>query len=435
MKAAAVRALIPKMAGSSSRRMQGIIALCRFWFRDIWQDQWDYDRRALLFKHYWSYLRSSPMPTELIPEPNERGALEKEQVAFCAEFRSKIEVVQAQGMYKSGVFLTFRPIGKNLRLLGTALRDNVNRHRMTYIKCGGPPTEERALLLNGHQWSPWLWSRDVHYRTQSEDERRDTGRAWNVFFKYPSTVPMALGNYVQPYTPRLKRECGPFNVNFLERVLEVAVATKYVFSPVDFILQQVNVLKQRIQWPGQDEQVLALHVRRGDAATSDSATKTPQKATRISFPLNAYLDAADVISEKYGINYIFLATESTEEIERAKRLRPQYKFLFLEHDRSIFPDIASSNQFIEDLALDHPERVRALTMSAILDLCLFCECHAFVGAFNSEFSLLAWLLTVGTRGHIVPYTSLSKPMLQRSLDPFQALLNIRNNCPLELYHW
>jgi hypothetical protein len=84
--------------------------------------------------------------------------------------------------------------------------------------------------------------------------------------------------------------------------------------------------------------------------------------------------------------------------------------------RSIFPDIRTSNQFIEDLALDHPERANALAVTAILDLYFFCECHAFVGAFDSEFSVLAWLLTIGARGHLVPYVSLSKAPTQRSLE-------------------
>jgi hypothetical protein len=256
-----------------------------------------------------------------------------------------------------------------------------------------------------------------------------------MFFKYPSTGPSSLGNCPQPYVPRLRAASGPFSVAFLQRVLEIAAATKYVFSPVDSILWQVETLKEELQWPKENERILGVHVRRGDAAARVSDTNTPQKSTRASFPLTAYLDAADLICGKYHIQYIYLASESIDEIEHAKRLRPQYKFLYLEHDRSLFPDIASSNQFIEDLALEHPERICELTMSAILDLYFFTECYAFVGTFNSEFSLLAWLLTVGAQGHIVPYISLSKPSQHRSLNPFDALLNITNNCPLELYHW
>jgi hypothetical protein len=426
--------LIVKVARSGRQRVRRTISLCRFWLHDFWLDHWDHYRRTLLFKHYWSYIRYPPIPTKHIPEPRQRSAAEEEQIAFSAAFRNKIEYVQARATTSNGVYLTFRPIGKNLRLLGTALRDNVSHHRMTFIKPGGPPTEERMLSLEGHQWNPWLWSRSVDYQAK-EDECRDTARAWSVFFKHPSINPTAEGDQVRPHSPRLRLAYGPFNVSYLERVLEIAATTKYVFSPVESMLLQAEVLKQKLQWPGEDEQVLGVHVRRGDAATSDSGMNTPQKANRKSFPLSAYLDAADVICSKYQIRHIYLATESTDDIDRAKQLRPQYKFLFLEHDRSIFPNIASSNQFIEYLALEHPERIRALTMSAILDLYFFCECHAFLGTFNSEFSLLAWLLAIGTRGHVVPYVSLSKPARQRSLDPFQALLNVKNNCLLELYHW
>ena len=126
---------------------------------------------------------------------------------------------------------------------------------------------------------------------------------------------------------------------------------------------------------------------------------------------------------------------SRAEIDRANRLRPGYRFLALDYDRSIFPDISTSNQFIEDFALEHPELARELAVSAILDLAFFCECDAFVGAFNSEFSMLAWLLMIGARERLIPYVSLSKPAAAKSLNPFSALLNLRNNCPLELYHW
>jgi hypothetical protein len=433
-KAKAAAEWVQRGAKFGRKRFKRAISLCRFWLQDIWHDQWDSYRRKLLFKHYWSYIRHSPIPTEHFPEAQLRSAAEAEQIAFSASFRKMIEFVQSGARTSSGIFLTFRPIGKNLRLLSTGLRENVNRQRMTFIKAGGPPTEERFLLKNGRQWNPWLWSRNRDYQVQ-EDKLNDTAKAWNIFFKHPSIMETTGKDLARPQISRLRHADNQLNVSDLKRVLEVAAATKYVFSPVDSILDQAESLKQKMRWPGKNEQVLGIHVRRGDAATSDSDTNTPQKATRTSFPLAAYLDTADAIISKYKIRYIYLATESIEEIERAKRLRPHYNFLFLEHDRSIFPNIASSNQFIEDLAFDYPERIRAFIMSAILDLYFFCECHAFIGTFNSEFSLLAWLLAVGTRGYVVPYVSLSKPARQRSLDPYQALLNIRNNCPLELYHW
>jgi hypothetical protein len=187
-------------------------------------------------------------------------------------------------------------------------------------------------------------------------------------------------------------------------------------------------------WP-ENEPVLGMHVRRGDAASSDKGTNVVATSTRRSFPLAAYLDAADLLCSRYGITHVYLSTESEDDVARAQAQRPQYRFLFVDHDRSMFPDITVSTRFIEYLALDEPRCARALAMSAIIDLFFFRQCHAFVGAFNSEFSVLAWLLTIGGRGSLVPYVSLSEPAAHKSLNPFTALLNIKNNCPLDLYHW
>ena len=200
-------------------------------------------------------------------------------------------------------------------------------------------------------------------------------------------------------------------------------------------MAEVDTLRARLGWPTVGVPALGLHVRRGDAATAQPDGGVPSKATRQSFSLETYLAQADEICSARGISHVFMATESADELARARRLRPQYVFLAVDHDRSVFPDLAVSQQFIEDMAFEHPERIPALVRSAVLDLQCFSHCDAFIGTFNSEFSVLAWLLVVGARGHLVPYFSLSQPLSRRSLDPYEALLNVRNNCPLELYHW
>jgi hypothetical protein len=213
------------------------------------------------------------------------------------------------------------------------------------------------------------------------------------------------------------------------------VATRYVFTPAESVGAELRSLREAAGWPTDSRPILGIHVRRGDAASDDEGDSEPSKSTRKSFPLRTYLEAADRLCGRYGIRDIFLATESAEEIARARDLRPEYRFLWIDYDRSIFPDIKSSGQFIEDLALEHPERAQGLARTAIFDLSFFCDCHAFVGAFNSEFSVLGWLLMTGSRGQLVPHISLSRARAGRSLNPFAALLNIENNCPLELYHW
>ncbi len=413
--------------------LQASYRVLRFWLREIWGPDWDGPRRRLLLKHYRGFLRNGDIPTEYFPDPETGAAAVQE--AFSKAYRRKLAEVQQDAPPARGVHLTYRPIGKNLRLLGTALREGVDRHRRVYIEPGGPAIEERALAARGHQWSPWLWVRNGSM-PRGEAEEADAARAWNLLFRHPAPPePGAVGKQSARQDGRIrlagKDPRFPASRQRLEQVLKLAAATRYVFTPAEPVAERIRELKAAMGWPGENTPVLGVHVRRGDAASTEA---DPRQATRRSFGLASYLEAADRICARYGIGDLFLATESPEEIDRARRLRPQYRFFSLDYDRSLFPTIGSG-RFIEDYTLDHPELARALATSAVLDLALFCDCRGFVGAFNSEFSVLAWLLVIGSRGHLVPYLSLSRPAPGRSLHPFHALLNLRTNCPLELYHW
>lgn len=410
---------------------QSVRSAVRFWLFEIWRSPWDHERRALLIKHYWSYLRFPPLPSSHLPDP--RLPERVEQVKFSEGYLDRIGYVQSSARRRAGVHLTFRPIGKNLRLLGTAVRANVDRSRRTFIEREGPRSEIRQLQKKGYEWSPWLWSRGDSGEGLAS-AAPDAAVAWGSYFNQPVDSKACAARRVPP--PRSLRVTeAPFRRSHLERLLKVAVATSHVFEPVEAIRCDADARRKRMAWPTNGQPVLGIHVRRGDAAVSQGKVYSPQNSTRASFPLEEYLRAADIVCARYGIRHIFMATEATEEIVRARRLRPQYRFLSLEHDRSIFPDLATSPRFIEETTFEHPERARRLAMSAILDLYFLGECHAFVGTFNSEFSVLAWQLMVGRRGHLVPYISLSQASQRRSLHPYAALLNLRNNCPLELYHW
>jgi hypothetical protein len=89
-------------------------------------------------------------------------------------------------------------------------------------------------------------------------------------------------------------------------------------------------------------------------------------------------------------------------------LRPRYRFLWLPHDRSVFPRIGEASGFIENVAFEDPSVIEPLVHSAIADLWFLQSCSAFIGTFNSEFSILAWLLCIGNNGHVIPYVNLAK---------------------------
>jgi hypothetical protein len=378
----------------------------------------------LLRRHYWSYLRTPALPVEHAPARD--GGETAAQRAFSSAYLQQIAEVQDGNAGRRGVRLTYRPLGKNLRLLGTAVRRHADAGHATAIERDGPRDEIEALASRGHAWQPWLWSRTGDHAADAR-LAGDAAAAWREMFEWPppSTAHGSHGRAAETGGGRISGDVA--------RILKLAAATRFVFHPVASIEADIAARKRGIGWPAAGTPVLGMHVRRSDAASSDASG--PVRSVRPSFPLSAYLDAADRLCAAYGIRHIFMASESAVEIDRARELRPQYAFLSMSYDRALFPDIASDARYIEQLALDDPGRARALALTAIMDLRMFCECDAFVGAFNSEFSVLAWLLATGSRGHLLPSVSLSRPSRGIAWHPHDALLNVANNCPLELYHW
>ena len=397
----------------------GATAIYKVWLVEIWGEEWDRQRRRMLLNHYLGYMRDPPIPTDYLPDPEHRMASEAEQRAVVAAFTRRIEAVQAGAPESRGVFLSYRPIGRNLRMVSTDLRRHAEAGRRLVIKPGGPRYERQRLEGWGFDWDPWLWARSG---TADDQLLGEAGQAWSTLFRHPAWSPSTgQARTTLPSVPWLTSSAGPFSPRHLERVLKMAAASSYVFSPAAAITEQIEELKAAVDWPPPERPVLGIHVRRGDAAKAPAEGEV-EKSTRRSFPLARYLETADTICERYGIRDIFLATESEEEIERASRMRPGYRFIWLDYDRSMFPDISNTWHYIEDVPLFHPELARPLAISGILDLALFRDCHAFIGAFNSEFSVLAWLLMIGSRGALMPYVSLSQRRRQRwSLNPHVAL--------------
>lgn len=381
-------------------------------------------------RHYWSYLAHPPTPVAVTAQECGGGADTESQRRYVAAFVARIDELQGGAERSRKVALTFRPIGKNLRLLGTALRANARRDCATTIQSDGPFLERQMLMSRGQSWSPWLWARGSFAAGQRAD---DCAVAWSQLFRWP--VAGATPGGRPPQARPLPSRLGPYSRRELARLLEVAAATRYACTPVPALASELDAACDAIGWPEPPTRVLGVHLRRGDAATSSADGAVPTAATRRSFSLDDYLAKVDAICEATGITHVFMATESDDELQLVRQRRPQYQVLAHRHDRSVFPDLRVSKQFIEDLALDRPDLVPPLVRSALADLRAFGRCHAFVGAFNSEFSVLSWLLVIGARGHLVPYTSLSHSARWPQLDFHDALLNVRNNCPLELYHW
>ena len=244
-------------------------------------------------------------------------------------------------------------------------------------------------------WEPWLWSRRATEDAEAGTEGASgAAGAWAELFE-PLDSPAGTLPAADPGRPRLPSEPG-----WARNMLGIALCTQFVFRPSARMREILDGYARSCGW-NDLEPALGIHVRRGDAASEDIS-----RNTRPSYPLETYLEAADRMRALYGYRKIYLSTESEGEIERARQLRPEFEIISLVHDRGVFPKIADTSEFIEHRALRDRSIVEPIANSTIADLHFLGRCRAFVGTFNSEFSMLALMLCIGNNGALVPYINL-----------------------------
>jgi len=356
-------------------------------------------RARLLIRTNAAWRRVSRILFPSIPDRFEPrsfpSAATRREAYHLSRYAQYLEALQASETDSAGtVQLSYSPIAKNIRRVGTALYENARRGRKTVIVAGNKKERERLMREGRGDWEPWLWSRiprgQLHNVGTGTD---DTALGWPCYF-FP-LIPELDGPppAVQAPVWRGRIRTG--------RILEVAACTRYAFRLNQRMQDMVESHADKLGWPV-DERVLGVHIRRGDASSEDL-----RKQNRPSFSLEAYLACADRLCTAHGIRTLYLSTESELELQRAKELRPRYRILHLEHDREIFPKISETPMFIEHLALQDPSVIEPIINSAVADLYFMMKSWAFVGTFNSEFSVCAWLLSTGDHGHMIPYVNLA----------------------------
>jgi hypothetical protein len=128
----------------TGQSLRGLTVALKFWLYEFWGPKWDWHRRSLLLRAYGSYVRHPAVPAEHLPAPSTHEPADAQR-AFSTAYGARIEAVQTGAPRTTGTHLTYRPIGKNLRLLGTAVRAGVDRGQRVVIEPDGPPDEVRML--------------------------------------------------------------------------------------------------------------------------------------------------------------------------------------------------------------------------------------------------------------------------------------------------
>ena len=96
------------------------------------------------------------------------------------------------------------PIGpweRILRLLGTAIRANVDLGRRVFIAAEGPSWERKSLAARGYGWRPWVWARSGNGKAAGA--ALDAAQAWNELFQNPRASSASEGTRCRNPGPRL----------------------------------------------------------------------------------------------------------------------------------------------------------------------------------------------------------------------------------------
>ena len=146
--------------------------------------------------------------------------------------------------------------------------------------------------------------------------------------------------------------------------------------------------------------IIGVHVRRGDACHT-----TGRKNRCRSFE-NTYLPHIRTLSEKYGVNRVFLATDDDELLRKVKSspAANEFEFVNVDMDRSIY----KASRLIErrtELYTEKSNVAHEMTLQALTDIFLLAETDAFIGHFLSNLSRLAIELSAAEKGFVPPFIS------------------------------
>eukprot|EP00602_Paraphysomonas_sp_CaronLab_P007561 CAMPEP_0185022302 /NCGR_PEP_ID=MMETSP1103-20130426/5009_1 /TAXON_ID=36769 /ORGANISM="Paraphysomonas bandaiensis, Strain Caron Lab Isolate" /LENGTH=207 /DNA_ID=CAMNT_0027554307 /DNA_START=670 /DNA_END=1293 /DNA_ORIENTATION=- len=158
-----------------------------------------------------------------------------------------------------------------------------------------------------------------------------------------------------------------------------------------------------------------MHVRQGDScdvvvsSEYDLDSYAERGYKRTCFHLDVYISKLHQLREMYGVNRVYLATDSHDMIIRTEA-ETSFEWVYINTSREVFK---YANGWVDYFSNGRNELV---TLSAAADLQLMQRGDIFVGAFSSHFSKLSFYLMAGARMRIPPFISLDHPLSCDTVD-------------------
>lgn len=296
--------------------------------------------------------------------------------------------------------LSFYPIAKNIRFTSSYMTKNIFQNKKSIITNLARDKEIHYWenKLNRGKWYPWLWARGRINNDYTVKE------GWNYYFK-------SFENNIIEENDEINDFIEKPDFKYITFFIYLA-CLKYTFNFNDEYIKMAKKNTDAMNWPA-SKKILAVQIRRGD-----TCTKTCSKFCRDIIDLSVYIENIDKLMKNNNFEYIYISTDSDEEIDKIKEARPEWKLLYLPLDRTKFfrmDDNASvhSNNFAKEQVLEdscrlNPDSIPFIVDSALMDLYFISISQGYISTISSsEFSKLGWYLQITTQGRITPYINLN----------------------------
>jgi hypothetical protein len=303
-----------------------------------------------------------------------------------------INKISKESTKYSEIPLTFYPIAKNIRIVSSFMVKNILNGEKSYINNKAREGEEDYWIncKKMETWYPWLWARG------RIDNNYTNKEGWLYYFdSFNEKIDINLES-----NETLK---PPDNLELFFLYLS---SVKYTFKLNESYKKIINNLVYKINWPS-DSKILAVQIRRGE-----TCSKNCKISDRPCFDLDHYIEKIDLMLSQNNYEYIYISTDSDEEIEIIKLKRPKWKLLYLDINRKLFfrlnGESVSSLVDLEISCSKNPDNIPFIVDTALYDLYFISKCQGYISTMSiSHFSLLGWYLQISEQEKLTPYINMN----------------------------
>ena len=146
--------------------------------------------------------------------------------------------------------------------------------------------------------------------------------------------------------------------------------------------------------------IIGVHIRHGDGCLHGRRKQHGCK------PLSHYMDEVRTMRDMYGVNRVFISTDSTTALAETKAYEPEFEFVYLDMSREKYNTKTKiENQMEAGKGFDSHD----IMISSLRDMLLLAESDYLVTHQASTMSRIALQLATLRLKHVPPYVSMDGP--------------------------